>query len=148
MATKKELELLIEELKAQLAATTTARDEALSRVEAAKVEYRKLRAQFEEMRNIVATGQTVFVRPQPKPQVPKVTRFYRGGQLWEKVRVDNQATERLVEPRTEFHVLAGKYDGNDENCKYANTFATREEAEAALAEVSDYPWSRIEEKTA
>ena len=147
MATKKELELLIEELKAQLAATTTARDEALSRVETAKVEYRKLRAQFEEMRNIVATKQTVFIRPQPKPQVAKVTRFYRGGQLWEKVRVGNQATERLVEPRTEFRVLAGKYDGNDENCKYANTFATREEAEAALAEVSDYPWSRIEEKT-
>ena len=97
MATKKELVLLIEELKTQLAATTTARDEALSRVEVAKVEYRKLRAQFEEMRSIVASGQTVFVRPQPKSQEPKVTRFYRGGRLWEKVRVGNQATERLVE---------------------------------------------------
>ena len=28
---------------------------------------------------------------------PVVTRFYRGGKLWEKTRVDNVATERLVE---------------------------------------------------
>lgn len=100
MATKKELELLVEELKAHLVATATERDEALARIEVAKTEYKKLRAQFEEMREIVASKQTVFVRPQPRPQEPKVTRFYRGGQLWEKVRVGNQATERLVEDAT------------------------------------------------
>ena len=144
---KKDLELLVAQLQAELAEVKAQRDEALARIEVAKTEYRKLRVQFEEMREIVASCQTVFVRPQPRSQEPKVTRFYRGGQLWEKVRVGNQATERLVEPRTEFRVLAGRYAGNEENCKYANTFTTREEAEAALAEVSDYPWSRIEEKT-
>lgn len=69
--------------------------------------------------------------------------------LWEKTRVGNVATERLVsEPRTEFHVVAGKYDGDEENCKFADVRATREDAEALLATVSDYPWSRIEERTA
>ena len=48
--------------------------------------------------------------------------------------------------RTEFHVVAGKYDGDEENCKFADVRATREAAEALLATVSDYPWSRIEER--
>ena len=88
----------------------------------------------------------MFVKPQRKVE-PVVTRFYRNGQLWEKTRVANVATERLVsEPRTEFHVVAGKYDGDEENCKFADVRETREAAEALLATVSDYPWSRIEER--
>ena len=87
----------------------------------------------------------VFIKPRTEPK-PVVTRFYRGGQLWEKTRVGNVATERLVEPRTEFHVIAGKYDGDEENCKFADVRETREDAEALLATVQDYPWSRIEER--
>ena len=89
----------------------------------------------------------VFIRPRTEPK-PVVTRFYRGGQLWEKTRLGNVATERLVEPRVEFHVVAGKYDGDEENCKFADVRDTREAAEALLATVSDYPWSRIEERAA
>ena len=50
--------------------------------------------------------------------------------------------------RTEFHVVAGKYDGDEENCKFADVRETREDAEALLASVADYPWSRIEERAA
>ena len=37
----------------------------------------------------------VFIRPRTEPK-PVVTRFYRGGQLWEKTQLGNTATERLV----------------------------------------------------
>lgn len=106
-----------------------------------KAEHATVVAQYE------AKPKVVVVRKQPAGPRPIVTRFYRGGQLWEKTRVGNQATERLVEPRTEFCVLAGKYDGSEENCKFVDTRATRAEAEALLASVADYPWSRIEERT-
>ena len=43
-----------------------------------------------------------------------------------------------------FHVVAGKYDGNEENCKFADVRYTLEEAEALLLTVRGYPWSRIE----
>ena len=91
----------------------------------------------------------MFVKPQRKIE-PVVTRFYRGGKLWEKTRVGNTATERLVEETssTEYHVVAGKYDGDEENCKFADVRETRGDAEALLATVSDYPWSRIEERRA
>ena len=108
-------------------------------VRAAKAEVSALREQLE------AKPKVVFVKPRTEPK-PVVTRFYRGGQLWEKTRVGNTATERLVEPRTEFHVVAGKYDGDEENCKFADVRDTREAAEALLATVSDYPWARIEER--
>lgn len=105
-----------------------------------KAEHAAVVAQYE------AKPKVVVVRKQPAGPRPVVTRFYRGGQLWEKTRVGNQATERLVEPRTEFVVLAGKYDGDEENCKFVDTRTTRTEAEALLATVADYPWSRIEER--
>ena len=149
---KKDLEILVAQLQAELAEVKAQRDEALARLEKAKGCFRAQREEIAALKEQAAEA-TAFSggwarggRTANAGQ-PVITRFYRNGQLWEKTRVGNQATERLVEPRTQFHVLAGKYDGNDENCKYANTFATREEAEAALAEVSDYPWSRIEEKT-
>ena len=47
-------------------------------------------------------------------------------------------------PAQVFHVVAGKYDGDEENCKFADTRDTLEEAEALLLTVSGYPWSRIE----
>ena len=53
----------------------------------------------------------------------------------------NQFTHR---PAQTFHVVAGKYDGDEENCKFADVRYTLEEAEALLLTVRDYPWSRIE----
>ena len=147
MATKKELEILVEELKAQLAATAGERDTLRARLDTGLAAYKVLRSQYEEVREQLKARRVVFVKPQRKVE-PVVTRFYRNGQLWEKTRLGNTATERLVEPRTEFHVVAGKYDGDEENCKFADVRETREAAEALLATVSDYPWSRIEERAA
>lgn len=50
----------------------------------------------------------------------------------------------LADFGAQFDVVAGKYDGSEENCKYSNRFDTYDEALAALTKVSDYPWSRIE----
>lgn len=58
--------------------------------------YAALRAENEALKAQMAQ-RTVFIkRPATKP-APVVTRFYRGGKLWEKTRVGNNATERLVE---------------------------------------------------
>ena len=66
----------------------------------------------------------------------------RDGSRWNKVRIGyNTFAHR---PARVFHVVAGKYDGDEENCKFADVRYTREEAEALLLTVSDYPWSRIE----
>ena len=66
----------------------------------------------------------------------------RDGSRWNKVRTGwNTYTHR---PAQAFHVVAGKYDGDEENCKFADVRYTLEEAEALLLTVSDYPWSRIE----
>ena len=43
-----------------------------------------------------------------------------------------------------YTVLAGKYDGNEENVKYVETFPTIEEAIEAYKKVLDYPWQRVE----
>ena len=145
--TKKELEVLIEELKAELAATAAERDTLRARIDTGIAAYKTARAEIARLTEVVANKRVVFVKPRTEPK-PVVTRFYRGGKLWEKTRVGNVATERLVEPRTEFHVIAGKYDGDEENCKFADVRETREDAEALLASVADYPWSRIEERAA
>lgn len=55
-----------------------------------KQEHAAVVAQYE------AKPKAIFVRTNHTPR-PIVTRFYRGGQLWEKTRVGNVATERLVE---------------------------------------------------
>lgn len=56
--------------------------------------YAALRAENEALKAQLAQ-RTVFIkRPATKPTV---TRFYRGGKLWEKTRIGNDATERLVE---------------------------------------------------
>ena len=66
----------------------------------------------------------------------------RDGSRWNKVRIGfNLFVHR---PAQAFHVVAGKYDGNEENCKFADVRYTLEEAEALLLTVRDYPWSRIE----
>ena len=86
--------------------------------------------------------------PQPRVQRPaneeQIVSTYtkRDGSVWNKVRTGwNQFTHR---PAQTFHVVAGKYDGNEENCKFADVRYTLKEAEALLLTVRDYPWSRIE----
>ena len=86
--------------------------------------------------------------PQPKVQRPaneeQIVSTYtkRDGSRWNKVRIGyNTFAHR---PARVFHVVAGKYDGDEENCKFADVRYTLEEAEALLLTVSDYPWSRIE----
>ena len=145
MATKAQLELLIEELKAALAGAAAENEVLRARLNTGIAAFKTARGEIARLNEIIAGRRVVFVKPRTEPK-PTVTRFYRGGVLWEKTRVGNVATERLVEPRTEFHVIAGKYDGDEENCKFADVRATREAAEALLATVSDYPWARIEER--
>ncbi len=86
--------------------------------------------------------------PQPKVQRPATegqivsTYTKRDGSRWNKVRIGyNMFAHR---PARVFHVVAGKYDGDEENCKFSDVRYTLEEAEALLLTVSDYPWSRIE----
>ena len=50
MATKKELEILVEELKAQLAATAGERDTLRARLDTGLAAYKVLRGQYEEVR--------------------------------------------------------------------------------------------------
>ena len=66
--------------------------QANRRIESGHQLVRKLKAEHLEL---MATKQVVFVRPNPAPR-PVVTRFYRGGQLIEKTRIGNKATEVVV----------------------------------------------------
>ena len=89
-------------------------------------------------------GDLIKRKPQPQPgdEVVVATYTKRDGTVWNKVRTGwNTYTHR---PARVFHVVAGKYDGDEENCKFADVRYTLEEAEALLLTVSDYPWSRIE----
>ena len=45
---------------------------------------------------------------------------------------------------TSYMVIAGKYDGNEENIKYVEDFPNIEEAIEAYKKVLDYPWKRME----
>ena len=95
MATKKS-EILIEELKAELAATAAERDTLRARIDTGIAAYKTARAEIARLTEVVTNKRVVFVKPQ-REAAPVVTRFYRGGKLWEKTRVGNVATERLVE---------------------------------------------------
>mgnify|MGYP006054140689 FL=1 len=96
--------------------------------------------------------QLASLRAAPQPQVQRpaqqgdedvvATYTKRDGSRWNKVRIGyNMFAHR---PARVFHVVAGKYDGDEENCKFADVRYTLEEAEALLLTVRDYPWSRIE----
>ena len=50
----------------------------------------------------------------------------------------------LADFGAQYDVVAGKYDGDEENCKYSERFVTYDEALAAFNKVGDYPWRRIE----
>lgn len=66
--------------------------------------YVKQKAEIEALKAQLAR-RAVFIKPRTEPK-PVVTRFYRGGKLWEKTRVGNDSVERLVEPRIEERVIA------------------------------------------
>ena len=89
-------------------------------------------------------GDLIKRKPQPQPgdEIVVATYTKRDGSVWNKVKTGwNTYTHR---PARAFHVVAGKYDGDGENCKFADVRYTLEEAEALLLTVRDYPWSRIE----
>lgn len=94
--TKAELELLLEEAKAALAAVTAERDHLRGRLDAGIAAFKTARAEIASLKETIAKRQVVFVRPRAEPK-PVVTRFYRNGVLWEKTRIGNDARERRVE---------------------------------------------------
>lgn len=110
---KKDLELLVAQLQAELVEVKAQRDEALARLEKAKGYFR---AQREEI--VALKEQAAGLQQQAAEAVafsgartrsagraaaanagqPVITRFFRGGQLWVKTRAGNKATERLATP--------------------------------------------------
>lgn len=52
----------------------------------------------------------------------------------------------MEEHQEPFGVIAGKYDGDEKNCKYRADFATMDEAIEAYDRVSGYPWAYIQYK--
>lgn len=87
-----------EELRTQNDALRGEVAQANTRIEAGHQLLRQLKAEHAQVvAQYEAKPKVVVVRKQPAGPRPVVTRFYRGGQLWEKTRVGNQATERLVE---------------------------------------------------
>ena len=104
-----------------------------------------LEAKVADLANqLVAAKGAAKPQPQPQPGDEVVVATYTklDGSVWNKVKTGwNTYTHR---PAQAFHVVAGKYDGDEENCKFADVRYTLEEAEALLLTVCDYPWSRIE----
>ena len=104
--TKKDLELLIDRLQAELAEVKAQRDEALSRLEKAKGFFRAQRDEIAALKEQAAEA-AAFNGGRARSAVraaaanagrPVITRFFRGGQLWVKTRAGNKATERLATP--------------------------------------------------
>lgn len=103
--TKAQLVQENEELRAQLQASHGEAEElrrklaeADARIAKGAEIVRSLKAEYRVMQGQVAAKPRVVVRKAGahNQDRPVVTRFWRGGQLWEKTRVGNQATERLV----------------------------------------------------
>ena len=85
---KKDLELLVAQLQAELAEVKAQRDEiaALKEQAAEAAAFNGGRARSAGRAAAANAGQ------------PVITRFFRGGQLWVKTRAGNKATERLATP--------------------------------------------------
>ena len=56
------------------------------------------------------------------------------------------AKRPTLKPLLAFSVVAGKYDGDDLNCKYSSDFATLDEAIEVYDTVSDFPWCYLQYK--
>lgn len=108
---KKDLELLVAQLQAELAEVKAQRDEALARLEEAKDYFRAQRDEIAALKEQAAGLQqqaaeaAAFSGARTRSAgraaavnagQPVITRFFRGGQLWVKTRIDNKATERLA----------------------------------------------------
>ena len=110
---KKDLELLVAQLQAELAEVKAQRDEALARLEKAKGFFRAQRdgiaalkeqaAGLQQQAAEAAAFSGVRARSAGRAAAanagqPVITRFFRGGQLWVKTHTGNKATERLATP--------------------------------------------------
>lgn len=110
---KKDLELLVAQLQAELAEVKAQRDEALARLEKAKDHFRAQREEIVALKEQAAGLQQqaaeaaafgdARARSAGRAAAANagqsvITRFFRGGQLWVKTRIDNKATERLATP--------------------------------------------------
>lgn len=109
---KKDLELLVAQLQAELAEVKAQRDEALARLEKAKGYFRAQREEIVALKEQAAGVQQAAeaaafsgARARSAGRAaaanagqPVITRFFRGGQLWVKTRTGNKATERLATP--------------------------------------------------
>lgn len=102
---KKDLELLVAQLQAELAEVKAQRDEALARLEKAKDYFRAQREEIvalKEQADEAAAFSGAWARSAGRAAAnagqPVITRFFRGGQLWVKTRAGNKATERLATP--------------------------------------------------
>ena len=96
MATKAQLELLIEELEAALAGAAAENEVLRARLNTGIAAFKTARGEIARLNEIIAGRRVVFVKPRTEPK-PTVTRFYRNGQLWEKTRVGNVATELEID---------------------------------------------------
>lgn len=110
---KKDLELLVAQLQAELVEVKAQRDEALARLEKAKDYFRAQREEIVALKEQAAGLQQqaaeaaafsgVRARSAGRAAAanagqPVITRFFRGGQLWVKTRIGNRGTERLATP--------------------------------------------------
>ena len=105
---KKDLELLVAQLQAELAEVKAQRDEALGRLEKAKDYFRAQREEIVALKEQAAEAAAFSggrarsagraAAAAANAGQPVITRFFRGGQLWVKTRIDNKATERLATP--------------------------------------------------
>ena len=97
---KKDLELLVAQLQAELAEVKAQRDEALARLEKAKDYFRAQREEIVALKEQAAEAAAFSGGRAAAANAgqPVITRFFRGGQLWVKTRIDNKATERLATP--------------------------------------------------
>ncbi len=117
---KKDLELLVAQLQAELVEVKAQRDEALARLEKAKGFFRAQRDEIVALKEQAAglQQQAAGLQQQAAEAAafsgvrarsagraaaanagqPVITRFFRGGQLWVKTRAGNKATERLATP--------------------------------------------------
>ena len=103
---KKDLELLVAQLQAELVEVKAQRDEALARLEKAKGFFRAQRDEIVALKEQAAEA-AAFSGARARSAgwaaaanagQPVITRFFRGGQLWVKTRAGNKATERLATP--------------------------------------------------
>ena len=110
---KKDHELLVAQLQAELTEVKAQRDEALARLEKAKGFFRAQRDEIAVLKEQAAGLQQQAAEAAAFSGVrarsagwaaaanagqPVITRFFRGGQLWVKTRAGNKATERLATP--------------------------------------------------